>query len=85
MYGNHYGGHGMKLRKGCRTSKFEKKCMYYDYSLSRCTLGKVKYTCELIKQPKEGTKAFKEAESCRAFYGVPKEEIERKQTLMGGI
>jgi len=75
----------MKLRKGCRTSKFEKKCVYYDYPKGRCTLGKVKYTCELIKQPKEGTKSFKEAESCRAFYGVPKEEIERKQTLMGGI
>ena len=59
--------------------------MYYNYSLGRCTLGKVKYTCELIKQPKEGMKSFKEAESCRAFYGVPKEEIERKQTLMGGI
>ena len=59
--------------------------MYYDYSKGRCLLGKVKYTCELIKQPKEGTKSFKEAESCRAFYGVPKEEIERKQTLMGGI
>lgn len=75
----------MKLRKGCRTSKFEKKCMYYDYPAGRCTLGKVKYTCELIKQPKEGTKSFKEAESCRAFYCVTKEEIERKQTLMRGI
>ena len=85
MYGNHYGGHGMKLRKGCRTSKFEKKCMYYDYSKGRCTMGKVKYTCELIKQPKEGTKAFKEAQECRAFYGVPKEEIERRQILIGGI
>ena len=75
----------MKLRKGCRTSKFEKKCMYYDYSKGRCTMGKVKYTCELIKQPKEGTKSFKEAESCRAFYGVPKEEIEHRQILIGGI
>ena len=73
----------MKLRKGCRTSKFEKKCMYYDYSLGRCTVGKVKYTCELIKQPKEGTKAFKEAQECRAFYGVTKEGIERKQILIG--
>ena len=73
----------MKLRKGCRTSKFEKKCMYYDYSKGRCTMGKVKYTCELIKQPKEGTKAFKEAQECRAFYGVTKEGIERKQILMG--
>ena len=73
----------MKLRKGCRTSKFEKKCMYYDYSKGRCRLGKVKYTCELIKQPKEGTKAFKEAESCRAFYGVTKEGIELKQILIG--
>ena len=73
----------MKLRKGCRTSKFEKKCMYYDYSKGRCTMGKVKYTCELIKQPKEGTKAFKEAQECRAFYGVTKEGIERKQILIG--
>ena len=46
-------------------------------------MGKMKYTCELIKQPKEGTKAFKEAESCRAFYGVTKEGIERKQILIG--
>ena len=75
----------MKLRKGCRTSKNEIKCPEYSYQLQRCKLGRVKYTCHLIKQPKEGTKSFKEAESCRAFYCVTKEEIERKQTLMGGI
>ena len=57
------------MRRGCRTSKYEKKCSSYDYSLGRCVLGRVKYTCPLIEQPKKGTKKAKEAELVKAFYG----------------
>jgi len=56
------------LRKGCRTSKTEKACPDYSYSLGRCILGKVKYTCSKVIQPKPGTKEFGKAQTCRAFY-----------------
>ena len=57
-----------KMRKGCRTSKTEKACPNYSYSLGRCLLGKVKATCSLVRQPKAGTKASFEADFVRAFY-----------------
>jgi hypothetical protein len=60
---------GNKMRKGCRSSKFEKKCPNYSYSLYRCTLGLVPYTCPNIEQPRPGTKKAKEANSIRTFYG----------------
>jgi hypothetical protein len=56
------------MRKGCRTSKYEKKCSMYSYPLGRCKLGRVKYTCPLIEQPKKGTKKAREAQQCRDFY-----------------
>jgi len=56
------------MRKGCRASKTEKKCSQYSYSLGRCVLGRVKYTCPLCQQPKAGTKQAKDAENCRNFY-----------------
>ena len=56
------------LRKGCRTSKTEKACPQYSYQLGRCKLGRVKYTCSLCEQPKQGTKKWREAQQCRAFY-----------------
>ena len=56
------------MRKGFRTSKAEKACSLYSYSLGRCTLGKVKATCSKIQQPKAGTKAAAEAAFVRAFY-----------------
>lgn len=56
------------MRKGCRTSKNEKKCVNYSYSHGRCLLGRVKYTCHLVEQPKKGTKKAREAEQCRNFY-----------------
>jgi len=55
------------MRKGCRASKNEKKCEYYDYGLGRCRLGKVKATCSLIEQPKSGKKAA-DAKFTRQFY-----------------
>ena len=58
----------MNLRKGCRASKTERACPEYNYSAGRCKLGRVKYTCHLIAQPKEGTKAHREALQARAFY-----------------
>lgn len=56
------------LRKGCRASKTEKVCPNYSYSLGRCTLGKVKAMCLLVQQPKQGTKAARQAEFVREFY-----------------
>jgi hypothetical protein len=61
---------GIKMRKGCRTSKTEKKCTYYSYQLQRCILGKVKATCLLCEQPKAGTKAARQAEQVRQFYNM---------------
>jgi hypothetical protein len=58
------------MRKGCRTSKTEKKCEHYSYPLQRCLLGKVKATCSKIQQPKPGTKAGREAQVCRDFYAM---------------
>ena len=58
---------GKNMRKGCRASKNEKKCEYYDYGLGRCRLGKVKATCSLIEQPKSGKKAA-DAKFTRQFY-----------------
>lgn len=60
----------MELRRGCRTSKYEKKCPQYSYQLGRCVLGRVKYTCPLCKQPKKGTKKDAEAQLVRSFYGT---------------
>ena len=57
------------MRKGCRTSKNETKCPRYSYDLGRCKDGLVKATCSLCEQPKPGTKAFKQAQQVRAFYG----------------
>ena len=59
----------MELRRGCRSSKYEKKCPSYSYQLGRCVQGRVKYTCPLIQQPKKGTKKAEEAQGVRAFYG----------------
>lgn len=56
------------LRKGCRASKYEAACPNYCYSRQRCLLGKVKYTCTKVQQPKVGTKADREARSVREFY-----------------
>lgn len=58
------------MRKGCRTSKTEKACPNYSYELQRCVLGKVKAICSLVQQPKAGTKAARQAEDCREFYGM---------------
>jgi len=57
------------MRKGCRSSKYEKKCQHYSYALYRCTLGKVPAICNLIEQPKPGSKADKKAQAVREFYG----------------
>ena len=56
------------MRKGCRTSKTEKACPNYNYSLHRCVLGKVKATCSLIQQPKPNTKADRNTQAVRDFY-----------------
>lgn len=56
------------MRKGCRTSKTEKACPNYNYSLGRCMLGKVKATCPLVQQPKSNTKAGRQAQQVRDFY-----------------
>lgn len=58
------------MRKGCRTSKTEKACSNYNYSLGRCVLGKVKATCSLVQQPKPNTKAGRQAQACRDFYAM---------------
>ena len=58
------------MRRGCRTSKYEKACSMYSYQLGRCKLGRVKYTCSLCEQPKAGTKKAIDAAMCQAFYGV---------------
>jgi hypothetical protein len=56
------------MRKGCRASKMEKKCVHYSYMLLRCELGYVPATCSMIEQPKPGTKKAKVAEVVRHFY-----------------
>ena len=56
------------LRKGCRASKNEKACPNYSYSLGRCIAGRVKFTCDCIKQPKPNTKAGRQAAMVREFY-----------------
>jgi len=40
------------MRKGCRASKNEKKCEYYDYGLGRCKRGLVRGTCSKLKPGK---------------------------------
>lgn len=59
---------GFRLRKGCRTSKFEAVCRDYDYSLLRCRLGRVKATCPRCQQPKPNTVEGKLAAEAREFY-----------------
>ena len=56
------------MRKGCRSTKNEKKCTHYDYALLRCKLGRVPATCNLIQQPKPGTKADNRVQAVRDFY-----------------
>ena len=58
------------LRKSCRATKGKKKCPRYDYGLFRCVLGRVPATCDLIEQPKPGTKKAKQAQQMRDFYGM---------------
>ena len=59
------------MRTGCRKSKNNpEQCSYYSPLKSRCSLGRVPFTCSLIKQPKQGTKKAKEADAVRAFYGL---------------
>jgi len=58
------------MRRGCRASKTETKCQYYDYGLGRCRLGRVKATCVLVEQPKAGTKAAERAQAIRRMYDV---------------
>jgi hypothetical protein len=59
------------MRTGCRKSKNNpEQCSNYSYSKGRCSLGRVPFTCPLIKQPKPGTKKDKAARGVRAFYGV---------------
>jgi len=57
------------MRKGCRTSKTEKACPNYSYSLGRCVLGKVKATCSIVWQPTKG-KAARDAQAVRDFYAT---------------
>lgn len=56
------------MRKGCRTSKYEKACPHYNYGLGRCTYGMVKATCAKIEKPKVGTKAARQVAQVREFY-----------------
>jgi len=58
------------MRKGCRTSKTEKACPNYSYSLGRCKLGKVKATCSLVQQSNPNTKVGKNAQAVRDFYAM---------------
>jgi len=55
------------MRKGCRASKSEKKCVNYSYSLLRCVLGRVPATCSNVIQPQVG-KAASDAQEVRDFY-----------------
>lgn len=55
------------MRKTCRATKGTKKCGHYCYSRGRCLLGKVPATCELIEQPKPGTKKYKRFQAVRVF------------------
>jgi len=58
------------LRKSCRASKGKKKCPNYSYELYRCKLGLVPATCDLIEQPKPGTKKARQAQQVRDFYNM---------------
>jgi len=60
----------MSKRTSCRASKNQPKCPEYSYSLSRCTLGLVKATCGKIQEPRQGTKAARNAADVRAFYAM---------------
>lgn len=57
------------LRKSCRATKGKEKCSNYSYELFRCKLGLVPATCDLIEQPKAGSKKAKQAQQMRDFYG----------------
>jgi len=65
------------MRTGCKKSKNNpEQCSYYSISKGRCSLGRVPYTCPLIKQPKAGTKKDKDARQVRAFYGVQTQPVD---------
>lgn len=56
------------LRRSCRKTKTEPKaCMNYSYSLQRCVLGLVPYTCPRHIKSKENSK---QAKQVRAFYAI---------------